>query len=335
MSAGWISSDAKAIPEVCTEHSASSLSGVGEPDHVWDEQGSMFGSDMLPSSLSVSSANTVYSNQEDDMSLRPRSLERSTVGSWADMEVENQGHRLLIASGGNYDPAFSPVSPSAGLNPTPQENGPSNSPLSSPRNNPNLASFEDHISTRNPGLLQPALVIRTEKPEASAMRSHEDGYSEGRRASEKLQAILSLSGNPDMIDPQLSMDHHSQEHAKSTEADASSPTQSYLEGGQDSQPIAIDEDDDIWEVDRLLAKWKQGRQVLYLVKWKGFSDDANSWQRRNDISDELVSRFDAAFSDNGGNHEGAELLKKRMRRGRAEYLVRWKGRPDSDNSWEK
>ncbi|KAH7255156.1 uncharacterized protein BKA55DRAFT_725354 [Fusarium redolens] len=166
-------------------------------------------------------------------------------------------------------------------------------------------------------------------------RSHEDGYSEGRRASEKLQAILSLSGNPDMIGPQLSMHHHSQEHAKSTEADASSPTQSYLEGGQDSQPMAIDEDDDIWEVDRLLAKWKQGRQVLYLVKWKGFSDDANSWQRRNDISDELVSRFDAAFSDNGGNHEGAELLKKRMRRGRAEYLVRWKGRPDSDNSWEK
>ncbi|KAM5357705.1 hypothetical protein ACJZ2D_015990 [Fusarium nematophilum] len=297
MSAGWILSDAKAIPEVPTEHSASSLSGVGDLGHVWDEQGSIFGSDIPPSSLSVSSANTIYSNQGDDMSLRSRSLERSTVGSRDDLKVEKQRHRPLTASGGNYDSAFSPVSPSARLNPTPHENGPSNSPSSSPRNNPNLANFEDHISTRNPGLLQPASVIRTEKPEASAMRSHEDGYSEGRRASEKLQDILSLSGNLDMIDPQLSMDHHSQEHAKSTEADASSPTQSYLEGAQPSQPIALDEDDEIWEVDRLLAKWKQGRQALYLVKWKGFPNDANSWQKRNDISDELVSdRSSDSFS---------------------------------------
>lgn len=109
---------------------------------------------------------------------------------------------------------------------------------------------------------------------------------------------------------------------KSTEADTSPPTQSYLEGAQATQPIALDADEDIWEVDRLLAKWKQGRQVLYLVKWKGFSDDANSWQRRNDISDELVSEFDATFSDNGGNYKGVELLEKRTRRGKAEYLVR-------------
>ncbi|KAH6970423.1 hypothetical protein BKA56DRAFT_678430 [Ilyonectria sp. MPI-CAGE-AT-0026] len=269
------------------------------------------------------------------MSLRFRSLERSTVGSWDDMEVEKRRHGLLTAPEGNDDPAFSPVSPSDGLNPTLQEHDPSNSPSSSPRNNSNLARFEDHISARNPDLLQPDLVIRTEKPEASAMRSHEDVYSEGRRASEKLQAILLLSENLDMIDPQLSMDHHSQEHMKSTEADTSPPTQSYLEGAQATQPIALDADEDIWEVDRLLAKWKQGRQVLYLVKWKGFSDDANSWQRQNDISDELVSEFYATFSDDGGNYKGVELLEKRTRRGKAEYLVRWKGRPTCDNSWKR
>ncbi|KPM33976.1 hypothetical protein AK830_g12599 [Neonectria ditissima] len=335
VSVGWISSDVKAIPEVPTDCNTSSPPGIGEPDHVWDEQDSIPGSDTLPSSLYVSSANIVYSNQEDDMSLRFGSLERSTVSSWEDVEVENQGPGLLTAQEGNDDLALWSVSLSDGLNPTPQEHDPSNCPSSPPHNNSNLARFEDHISERNSVPLQPALVIRTEKLEASATRGHEHGYTEVHRASEKLQAMLSLSENPDMIDPQLFVEQHSQEHLKNTEGDTSSSTQSYLEGAQDGQPIALNADEDIWEVDRLLAKWKQGRQTLYLVKWKGFSDDANSWQRRDDISDELISKFDASFSDNGGNYEGVELLKKRIRRGQAEYFVRWKGRPISDNSWEK
>ncbi len=101
------------------------------------------------------------------------------------------------------------------------------------------------------------------------------------------------------------------------------------------KPAAIDEEDDIWEVEALLAKWKQGRRVLYLVKWKGFSDEANSWEKRKDISTELVDKFDTAYSKYGGNHLGVELLDKRIYQGRAEYFVRRKGRPGSENSWEK
>ena len=45
------------------------------------------------------------------------------------------------------------------------------------------------------------------------------------------------------------------------------------------RPTAIDKEDDIWEVEALLAKWKQGRRPIYLVKWKGFSDEANMWKK--------------------------------------------------------
>jgi hypothetical protein len=100
----------------------------------------------------------------------------------------------------------------------------------------------------------------------------------------------------------------------------------------DSQPVAIDAKRGIWEAKVLLAKWKRGKTTWYLVKWKGFINEANTWEKRKDISPELVKEFEAAYQ---GNHSGVRLLRKRVLRGRVEYLVEWKGRPESENSWEK
>jgi hypothetical protein len=47
---------------------------------------------------------------------------------------------------------------------------------------------------------------------------------------------------------------------------------------------------------------------------------------------ELVEGFEATYQ---GNHLGVRLLEKRARRGKVEYLVEWRGRPGSENSWEK
>lgn len=52
-------------------------------------------------------------------------------------------------------------------------------------------------------------------------------------------------------------------------------------------------------------------------------------------SNELVSKFDTEYLEYGGNHLGWELLDKRIHHGRAEYFVGWKGRPGTENSWEK
>lgn len=100
-------------------------------------------------------------------------------------------------------------------------------------------------------------------------------------------------------------------------------------------PTAIDDDEDVWEVEALLAKWTRGRQTFYLVKWKGYPDEDNSWVGRHDISDGLVDEFDNMYSKLGGNHLGVELLRKRIRRGRPEFFVRWKGRPESENGWQR
>jgi len=102
--------------------------------------------------------------------------------------------------------------------------------------------------------------------------------------------------------------------------------------GARGQPVAIDAERGIWEAEALLAKWKRGKTTWYLVKWKGFPHEGNTWEKRKDISPELVKEYEATYQ---GNHSGVRLLKKRVLRRRVEYLVEWKGRPESENSWEK
>ncbi|KAH6883948.1 hypothetical protein B0T10DRAFT_463309 [Thelonectria olida] len=104
---------------------------------------------------------------------------------------------------------------------------------------------------------------------------------------------------------------------------------------REGRPVALDAEEGIWAVEALLAKWKRGRQVLYLVKWKGFSDESNTWEKQSNIGAGLVEMFDTTYSSHGGNYLGVELLAKRTRRRGIEYLVRWKGRPESDSSWER
>jgi hypothetical protein len=98
------------------------------------------------------------------------------------------------------------------------------------------------------------------------------------------------------------------------------------------QPVAINAERGIWEAEALLAKWQQGRTTWYLVKWKGFTHEGNTWEQRKDISQELVKEFEATYQE---NYLGVRLLKKRVRSKRVEYFVEWKGRPESENSWER
>ena len=59
-------------------------------------------------------------------------------------------------------------------------------------------------------------------------------------------------------------------------------------------PVVVEDDDGEhteWEVERILRKNKRGD---YLVKWKGFGPEHNSWVKRDDIANapDLVAEYE-------------------------------------------
>ncbi|KAJ2903483.1 hypothetical protein MKZ38_009882 [Zalerion maritima] len=86
------------------------------------------------------------------------------------------------------------------------------------------------------------------------------------------------------------------------------------------------------EIDMLLGKWTRGRMTWYLVKWEGFDDKHNTWEKRKDICTDLIDEFEASYEGNDFAIE--RLLEKRIRRGVTEYLVVWKG-AGGEVTWEK
>ncbi|ELQ32588.1 hypothetical protein OOU_Y34scaffold01088g1 [Pyricularia oryzae Y34] len=100
----------------------------------------------------------------------------------------------------------------------------------------------------------------------------------------------------------------------------------------EGKPAALDAENNIWEAEKLLAKWGLKKKPYYLVKWKGFPHEDNTWEPRGNISEDLIKSFESNFE---GNHAGVRLLDKRKWAGNVEYLVEWKGRPKGERSWEK
>ena len=53
------------------------------------------------------------------------------------------------------------------------------------------------------------------------------------------------------------------------------------------------EGEEVYEVEKILDKHKVGDQWLYLVSWKGFGPEHNSWEPERNLADarRLVSQF--------------------------------------------
>ncbi len=55
----------------------------------------------------------------------------------------------------------------------------------------------------------------------------------------------------------------------------------------------VDPDDNQWAVEALQGRRKFGRGFQYFVKWVGYPESENTWEKKKDISPALVEAYDS------------------------------------------
>ncbi|EHK19893.1 uncharacterized protein TRIVIDRAFT_47147 [Trichoderma virens Gv29-8] len=90
--------------------------------------------------------------------------------------------------------------------------------------------------------------------------------------------------------------------------------------------------DDPYDADCILAKWKEGRKMLYLVKW---DDGTTTWEPQEEIlKQDLISKFEKGYK---GFNKGIEVFGTRIngRSKKVEYKIRFLNYAgaEKDKSW--
>jgi len=82
-----------------------------------------------------------------------------------------------------------------------------------------------------------------------------------------------------------------------------------------------------WKVERILNKQKVKGVVKYLVQWKGFIAEHNSWEKKEDLENtkELVAEFERRINTEVRRQEKLDIAEEKdFRRGEllGKYMAR-------------
>ena len=72
------------------------------------------------------------------------------------------------------------------------------------------------------------------------------------------------------------------------------------------QPM-VDLGDDIWEVKKVLASRVRRKRVQYIIRWKGFGPDENTWELWENIEDGAVETVKDFHKDNPGQERDSRV----------------------------
>ncbi|KAI1706264.1 chromo (CHRromatin organization MOdifier) domain-containing protein [Ditylenchus destructor] len=91
-------------------------------------------------------------------------------------------------------------------------------------------------------------------------------------------------------------------------------------------------DNEIYEVDQILSMKTVRGKRKFLIKWKGFDSDHDSWEPEENLSGsrQLVAEY---VKDNE-IFEVDRILSMKTVRGKRKFLIKWKGFDSDHDSWE-
>merc|ERR1712110_934900 len=101
-----------------------------------------------------------------------------------------------------------------------------------------------------------------------------------------------------------------------------------------------DDDDDEFVIEKIVEERGTGKKKEYLVKFKDFGDEDNTWTAKEDINQDLIKEFEnkkkaeSQPEENGDEYEIEKVVDERTVGKKKEYFVKWKGWKDEDNTWE-
>lgn len=68
--------------------------------------------------------------------------------------------------------------------------------------------------------------------------------------------------------------------------------------------------ENFWKIEKIMGKRRRSGKIQYLVKWEGYSDKSNSWERAERIQDlDVVSAFEEKQSNLNGKLSSVESMK--------------------------
>ena len=81
---------------------------------------------------------------------------------------------------------------------------------------------------------------------------------------------------------------------------------------KETPKLVIIEGEEEWEVEKILNKRKVQGKDKYLVRWKGFIVEGNTWESKEKLENvqELVKEFEKEYSKNNGEVRRHEKVEK-------------------------